>query len=68
MAKCHLKIRELDQALNIIDKGLKIDKVNKELIQCKLDIIYQFEIVTLQDGSKYKGEFKDGKKNGQGIL
>ena len=39
----------------IVDKVLKIDKTNKEL--CKFDIIYQYEIVTYPNGSKYKGEF-----------
>jgi hypothetical protein len=47
-------MKELDQASNIVDNGLKLDKLNKELIQCKIDIISQFEIVTYPDDLKYQ--------------
>jgi hypothetical protein len=43
-------MRELDLAINVINNGLKIDKINKELIECKFDIIIQFENVTLPNG------------------
>ena len=39
-------MKELDQAMNEIKKGLKIDKTHKELIQCRCETIEQYDIVT----------------------
>ena len=61
-------MKELDQAMDEIKRGLKIDKTHKELIQCRCETIEQYDTVTFPDGSKYKGEIKNNKPNGYGIV